>query len=309
MLFFDEILPQLNVQVRSNEGKLPILVRGPLQPGNIEIDGSLSSQFLTGLLMAYAAADASDVTIQVTDLKSRPYIDLTLQVMKEMGLKVPICNNYQSFYFDGQLKVAKRARLDYTVEGDWSGASLLLVAGAIAGKVRVKGLNAASFQADRSITSVLLQAGAKLSLDDNAVEVEKARLDAFEFDARDCPDLFPPLVALAAHCKGRSKIKGLHRLKYKESDRGTALQKEFIKLGVMIEHNDDEMLVYGNEKLQVKDPNLDSHHDHRIAMACAVASLNADAEVTISNAGAVKKSYPRFWDHLKQLNAAISLKP
>ncbi|MBS1565495.1 MAG: 3-phosphoshikimate 1-carboxyvinyltransferase, partial [Bacteroidetes bacterium] len=146
MDFFDEVLPMIGATVKSNKGRLPLVIKGPVKPQNITIDGSLSSQFLTGLLMAYAAADATDVSITVTNLKSRPYIDLTLKVMEDFGLKLPENRNYESFYFG---KTSHDSRLtshdsrvtthDYTVEGDWSGGAFLLVAGAIAGDINVSG--------------------------------------------------------------------------------------------------------------------------------------------------------------------------
>ena len=309
MNFFDEILPALGVKIQSNSGKLPLNIQGPLQPKNIEVDGSLSSQFLTGLLMAYAASDASDVSIKVKDLKSKPYIDLTLQLLKDFGLKVPFNKDYQEFQFSSQTHDSPLTIHNYTVEGDWSGAAFLLVAGALSGKVIVNGLMNTSRQADKKIIDALLDAGAEVAVGEDHVEVSRKELLPFEFDATDCPDLFPPLVALAANCKGVTRIRGLKRLKHKESDRGITLQEEFAKLNTRIDLNNDEMLVYGNEQVHVQNHVLNSHHDHRIAMACAVTCLNADFEVQIRNADAVKKSYPDFWDHLKQLNADISLKP
>jgi 3-phosphoshikimate 1-carboxyvinyltransferase len=309
MNFFDEVLPQLSIDVISNNGKLPLKIKGPLQPKNIEVDGSLSSQFLTGLLMAYSAAEAKDVAIKVNDLKSKPYIDLTLQMMKTFGLKVPQHNNYQQFYFNNETIHYPLSTIHYTVEGDWSGGAFLLVAGAVAGKVRVDGLRNTSTQADKKIVDALLDAGADVTVADDFVEVSKNELQSFHFDATDCPDLFPPLVALAANCKGITTIRGVKRLKHKESDRGLTLQEEFAKLSTRIDLRGDEMLIYGNGKVLVQNHVLNSHHDHRIAMACAVACLNADFEVQIRNADAVKKSYPDFWDHLIALNAAISLKP
>lgn len=308
MDWFDRILPLLAVEVETNGGVPPVRVRGPLQPADIRVDGSVSSQFLTGLLMAYACAAAKEVTITVDSLKSKRYIDLTLQLMKHFGLKVPVNNNYQSFYFDQASVVSVPSMIDYTVEGDWSGAAFLLVAAAIAGNTTFTGLDHTSMQADKEIVGILNKAGAEVRVSDDHVTVKKAQLRPFVFDATDCPDLFPPLVALAAHCNGLSRIRGLQRLRYKESDRGHALREEFDKLGTRIILDGDEMLVHGNEKLQVKNTNLDSHGDHRIAMACAVASLNADLGVEIHHAEAVKKSYAAFWEHLHQLNAAISLK-
>lgn len=307
MDFFDEIFPLLGIRITTNRGKLPFNIQGPLQPANITIDGSLSSQFLTGLLMAYAGAAARDVTITVKDLKSRPYIDLTLQVMKAFGLPVPMNRNYEAFYFGHSTVANDNAVVNYTVEGDWSGAAFLLVAGAIAGEVEVNGILNTSTQADKKIVDAILDAGAHVLVSDDKVSVKRGKLEPFQFDATDCPDLFPPLVALAAHCNGVTRIRGLKRLKHKESDRGLTLQEEFDKLSTRISLNDDEMLVYGNGGVFVKNHILNSHHDHRIAMACAVACLPADFYVEIRNAEAVNKSYPGFFEHLKSLGADVNL--
>lgn len=306
MDFFDEILPRLNITIKSNNGKLPITLSGPLQPRNIEIDGSLSSQFLTGLLMAYAAAKARDVTIKVNELRSRPYIDLTLAVMEAFGLKTPENKNYKAFYFDQSPAQIPSAEIVYTVEGDWSGASFLLVAGAIAGKMEISGLNVESTQADRRIMEALVEAGAIVEDTVNGISVRSGSLKAFEFDATDCPDLFPPLVALAAYCEGTTKIQGVSRLAHKESDRGIALQKEFGKMGLQIDLQDDLMLVHGGKGLT--GATVHSHHDHRIAMACAVAGLKADGPTTIEDAEAINKSYPDFYDDLRKLGAVIEKK-
>lgn len=150
MHFFDEILPELGVTIRSNGGHLPLMIQGPLKPSDITVDGSLSSQFLTGLLMAYGAAGADDgVIITVKELKSKPYIDLTLQVMRHFGWEVEH-TNYEQFHFK-QVK-QQSAVHRYAVEGDWSGAAFLLVAGAIAGNITVRGLDVYSAQADNNLS-------------------------------------------------------------------------------------------------------------------------------------------------------------
>ncbi len=303
MDFFDEILPKLGVKVVSNNGKLPLTVQGPVVPGDIEVDGSLSSQFLTGLLMAYAAADAGDVTITVNDLRSRPYIDLTLDVMRRFGMKVPENKDYRQFYFD-RSKASLPAEVEYTVEGDWSGAAFLLVAGAIAGPLTVRGLDLSSTQADRAIIDALMAANAGIAMDQKGIHLHPSPLDAFEFDATDCPDLFPPLVALAAAAQGRTSIKGVSRLAHKESDRGEALKSEFGKLGIEIVLDGDYMHITGGP---IKGAEVHSHHDHRIAMACAVAALRAEGEVVILDAEAIRKSYPDFYTDLRSAGAAISL--
>lgn len=307
MDFFDEVLPRLGVDIRSNAGRLPMTVKGPLRPADIEVDGSLSSQFLTGLLMAYAASGAHGVTLRVKDLKSKPYIDLTLQLMETFGLQVPENLNYESFRFHGSSAPDNSGLTRrYSVEGDWSGAAFLLVAGAIAGgEVRVNGILNQSRQADKKIVDALLSAGAQVYVSEDHVRVHRDVLQGFSFDATDCPDLFPPLVALAAMCKGATTIHGLKRLKHKESDRGATLKEEFDKLNVEVKLEGDLMTVMGTGRIQVMNQKLNSHHDHRIAMAVAVAALCADVDVAIRNADAVNKSYPDFWDHLSALGARV----
>lgn len=305
MDFFDEVLPQLGVQVTSNKGKLPLILKGPLQPQNITIDGSLSSQFLTGLLLAYAAAGASGVGIKVIDLKSRPYVDLTLKVMKDFGLPVPTNSNYEEFYFESSDKDDVKPIIEYTVEGDWSGGAFLLVAGAIAGNITVKGLDVQSTQADKAVLQALKDCGCSLAIQDGVINIGPGALVPFRFDATDCPDLFPPLVALAAYCTGVTVIKGVQRLTHKESNRALTLQDEFGKLGIAIELKGDEMFISGGTG--VKAAQVHSRHDHRIAMACAVAALKAEGEVVIDEAQAINKSYPDFYKHIELLGAGVNV--
>jgi 3-phosphoshikimate 1-carboxyvinyltransferase len=305
MDFFDEVLPQLNVKVKTKNGKLPLIIQGPVLPKNISIDGSLSSQFLTGLLMAYAASGAKDVSIKVNNLKSQPYIDLTLDVMKQFGLKTPENRNYEEFYFDATTHVSQLTTHHYTVEGDWSGGAFLLVAGAIAGNITVKGLDVFSTQADKAVLQALADCGAGISIQPGQIELKPLPMKAFHFNATDCPDLFPPLVVLAAYCEGTTVIEGVTRLTHKESNRALTLQEEFGKMGIAITLQDNLMLIKGGTV--VKGATVHSHHDHRIAMACAVAGLRAGGETIIGEADAVDKSYPDFYDHLKALGASVSL--
>ncbi|MGC4104565.1 3-phosphoshikimate 1-carboxyvinyltransferase [Ferruginibacter sp.] len=308
MNFFDEILPLLDIKVASNAGMLPLQIKGPLQPKDITIDGSLSSQFLTGLLFAFAKAATNPVTISVNDLKSKPYIDLTLQVMQHFGYAIQN-NNYNSFTIQPGNNLSGKT-ISYTVEGDWSGGAFLLVAGAIGGKIVVKGLDPFSTQADKAVLQAIIASGATISVEEKQIEIAPpsiglSALKPFHFNATDCPDLFPPLVALAAYCNGTSVIEGVSRLAHKESNRGLTLQEEFAKMGVEIILQDDLMMIKGGEGL--KGATVHSRHDHRIAMACAVAALKAEGETIIEEAEAINKSYPDFYEHLQLLNAAVSL--
>lgn len=306
MNFFDEILPLLDVEVNSNEGKLPVSIRGPLHPKNIKVDGSLSSQFLTGLLFAFSKACTAPVSITVKDLSSRPYIDLTISVLKDFGFRIDN-RNYEVFtiYPRGLLQAHS---IKYTVEGDWSSASFLLVAGAIAGEVTLKGADLNSCQADKNIMEALYDCGAEVNIHQKDITVKKNKLNAFDFDATHCPDLFPPLVALAAYCKGTTTIKGVNRLLFKESNRAIALRDEFRKMNVTVGLNGDLMTIKGGN--EIKGATVSSHNDHRIAMATSVAALSAKGNTVIHDADAINKSYPGFYKDLKgiKMNSGVSKK-
>jgi 3-phosphoshikimate 1-carboxyvinyltransferase len=297
-------------------------VQGPLQPADIEVDGSLSSQFLTGLLMAYSAAGASDVEIRVRDLKSKPYIDLTLDVMHAFGMHLPENRGYNTFYFPVPEARVQPDVLRYMVEGDWSGAAFLIVAGAIAGNLRIEGLQRDSSQADKAILEALDAAGVDYRWEGEDLFIhcgvslqrpgnpagqggEAIGIRAFSFDATECPDLFPPLVALAAYATGVTEIRGATRLTHKESNRALTLQEEFGKLAVRIDLDGDLMRVHGGKPLQGAVTH--SRHDHRIAMALAVAALRAEGPVLIEEAQAIGKSYPDFFKDLQRLGVRAEI--
>jgi 3-phosphoshikimate 1-carboxyvinyltransferase len=289
----EDSLQAAGLQCETQNGLLPVVVKGPLKGGIVNIDGSASSQVLTGLLIAAPYA-LSPVTFRVSDLKSRPYVDITTDMMRDFGVVVEN-NDYEEFVVPAPQKYISKS---YTVEGDWSGAAFLLVAGAIAGEVTVTNLDFQSSQADKEILTALKNSGAELSVDKDRVFVKKAPLKAFRFDATHCPDLFPPLVVLAAACEGISQIRGVSRLRSKESDRATALQQEFGKLGLYISLEGDNMLIKGNS---LNGGRVFSHNDHRIVMACAVAGLTASEPVIIDKADAVNKSYPEFFEDLRRI--------
>ena len=287
-------LRTLGVRVRDNGGFLPFEVRGPIRGGEVDVDGSVSSQFITGLMLALPLA-RHDTTIHVRSAVSTPYLDMTIDTAARFG--VEICHNdYEEFYIEG----GQRYRpTDYSIEGDWSGASCLLVAGATAGRITVENLNPLSLQADTAIIDALTRAGAEITTTADSVTVRRNELHAFEFDATHCPDLFPALAALAANCDGTSVIRGTHRLIHKESNRAQTLADVFGGMGVAVDiETENEMRIIGGT---IHGATVSSHNDHRIAMAAAVAALNSDGAVTIRGAEAVDKSYPEFWDDFRNL--------
>jgi len=298
-----EMLHALDVKVSSNDGRLPFKINGPIVPKNISIDGSKSSQYLTGLLIALGSSAETPITIDVENLVSKPYIDLTLDMMRFFGYEITH-ESYQLFHIKPKQKVEKN--IEISIEGDWSSASFFLVAGAIHGNINISGLNINSTQADRMILDVLNQAGVNYRISNQQIQFSTTNdLKSFTFDATDCPDLFPPLVVLALHCNGISSIKGVHRLLNKESNRAFTLQTVFSKMGVQIDIADDEMIVQGNADLVGIE--VESHHDHRIAMALSIVALSAKGETSIVDAEAVHKSFPEFFDTLKLLGCSLSL--
>ena len=304
--FFEKIFPQLGVAITSSNGYLPLTIRGRMQAKNITIDGSLSSQYLTGLLFAFSALN-ENVQIHAEHLSSKPYIDLTLQVMKDFGLNIPENNNYTTFVFK-KSKIQSptfgtKSIIHYTIEGDWSSAAVLLVAAAINGAIKVKGLHPDSLQADQKILDVLRQCGCAVAIREQDIMLTKNPLKPFHFDATDCPDLFPPLAALALFCKGTSSIKGLHRLIHKESNRAESITEMCRKFGGTVFIKNDELIIEGGKPLHPA--MINSFSDHRIAMAAAVIAMNIQGESVIDDATCVQKSYPDFWKDMESLGMNI----
>jgi len=293
-----EALIQCGVRIESNHGCLPILVHGPIKGGHIQIDASLSSQFLTGLLIALSRASEAS-TVEVSQLNSRPYIDLTLRVLSQFGVDI---EHEQHKRFHITPKACKASEL--TVPGDWSGSAFLLVAGALCAEegLIVENLNTQSSQADEAVLDALRLAGVRFEIHDNAIQVWKSEVSAFEFDATHCPDLFPPLASLAAFANGVSVIRGVSRLLHKESNRAKSLQQEFAKAGVRMVLRDDDMKIY---PAAIRSAQLHSHGDHRIAMAGAILGMGG-ARMTIQSAGVVSKSFPDFYKVMQSLGARIA---
>ncbi|MBR4952087.1 MAG: 3-phosphoshikimate 1-carboxyvinyltransferase [Alistipes sp.] len=292
-----EPLMELGVEVRDGGGRLPIEVCGPMRGGRVTVDGSMSSQFITGLLIALPVAER-DTTIEVRGAVSTPYLDMTLETLKRFGIEVMYHEgDYSEFYIEGGQQYEA---IDYTIECDWSSAAAIMVAAAIAGEVTISNISTLSRQADTAICRALERAGASIIIEQDTITVAHRKLEAFSFDATQCPDLFPALVALAAASEGVSTIYGIERLRGKESDRGEVLRDEYEKLGIDIELDYDEnvMRIVGGEPHAAK---VDSHDDHRIAMSLAITALRLDEEVEIKNRECVAKSYPSFFEDLESL--------
>lgn len=301
MTEYTSILPQLGVTIRSENNTLPFEVTGPLQPKDITIDGSLSSQFLSGLLITFAFCATDKITITVDNLNSKPYIDLTLQVLGHFGKQVTN-NDYRSFTITPVEDNGEDIFIN--IGGDWSAAAAMLVAGAIAGEVTIENINRESLQGDKAIVEVLKHTGTIVEEYEFSITVKQPEtLSAFCYDATDTPDLFPVLSILAGACKGESTIKGIKRLIHKESNRIKSITDMLSGFGIFYSIHDNDLVIEGKEIFDYAI--IDSHNDHRIVMAAAVAALRCKSRTTIHGMEAVNKSYPDFFAHLSSLGADV----
>lgn len=294
--FIDDFGLKYGIEITSNNNSLPYFIRGGLDPNldSIEVDGSISSQFISGLLIGIPLLSRR-IVLRAINLRSFPYVKMTLNTMKHFGVRVDLgMDNVFSFSNDDPYQLTS-----YSVQKDWSAASYWLVAGAIGHQVSLKGLNISTDQADVRILSVLTMVGATFLINEDELSFHSAGSIAFSFDATDCPDLFPALATLALFCNGLSRIKGVHRLVNKESDRSQVLFSQFQKIGAEIYFDGDEMCIDGLKALRFA--KVSSHGDHRIAMCLAIAALQIEGGLQIEGALAVTKSYPDFWKDLEKL--------
>lgn len=293
-VFFENHLTQMGVKVSSNKGKIPLLLIGKLQGGLVEIDGSTSSQYLSGLLMGLPLIE-NKTTLIVHNLKSIPYTKMTLNTLSKFGISVKT-RNFSEFTIAPNQKYHCN---EYVVEGDWSSASYWLVASALGQNIGIRGLDLNSLQADIAILEVFEKANCTIVNENNTLKIDGKNRNPFQFNATHCPDLFPALAIFASCTEGTSIISGVHRLYNKESNRALVLQSELKKVGISVELIDDEMHIHGTNSIQ--SATIDSHNDHRIAMAFGILGMFSEEKITIENAEAVKKSYIDFWEDFAKI--------
>jgi 3-phosphoshikimate 1-carboxyvinyltransferase len=281
------------------DNRLPLKIQGKIIGGNILVDGAFSSQLISGLLITLPLLDV-DTKLEVSNPKSIPYLDMTLEIIRHFGVDIKH-ENHRVFYIKGKQNYKGSS---YAIEGDWSGAANHLVGAAISGEVTLKGMNKTSCQADRAILKALSDFGAYIHFSGDEITVKKDKTNGFDFDATHCPDLFPPLVVLAAASNGRCVLKGTDRLVHKESNRLETLLDIFGRLGLSMDSRDNYLYIYGNKRL--RGGHVSSHKDHRIAMAAAIAASLTDTGITIDGTEAVGKSYPDFFKDLSQLTHSVT---
>lgn len=296
---YRELFSSMGIAWHQEHGGLPLRVKGCLKSGEYEVDGSISSQFITGLLFALPLLKDGSVLRIKNTLESRPYVDLTMDTLKDFGINI-INHSYKEFIIPGGQSYTQR---NYNVEGDYSQAAFFLAGGALSGSVSLNGLKKPSLQGDRVIIDLLSRMGAELTWNDNILHVSQASLTGTTIDASQCPDLVPILAVTGALSQGTTVIENAGRLRLKESDRLSAMAGELKRLGADIKKLNDGLIIHGKPRLS--GGSVSSWNDHRVAMSLGVAALRCSSPVTINNAECVDKSYPLFWEDLKRIGGDV----
>ncbi len=281
---------------KNNEDKKELItIYHGIKGGKTDIPGNISSQFITGLLFACARAENDTEINLTTEIESKSYIEITMDVLNDFGIKIDVSEDMRKFMIPGNQHYKHRA---YIIEGDYSSAAFLLAAGAINGNIVIRNLNTNSNQGDREILNILKRMNANIEVSKDNIRITKSELKGIEIDARNIPDLVPICAVLGCFAAGETKIFNAERLRIKESDRLGAITIELKKMNANIKETKDGLII---RKSNLKGAIIDSHNDHRIAMSCAIAGLNADGETIINNAECVNKSYPSFFEDIEKL--------
>lgn len=284
---FTEALPKAGT-VCKTEGGLPLEIKGQLKSGIFEIPGNVSSQFITGLLLALPILEGDSEIVLTSPLESVGYIAMTIRTMKQFGV------NIQATEKGWHIKGGQSYKTcDYITDGDWSQAAFFMVLGAVSGKVTVKGVAKDSTQGDKKCAEILARFGAKVTQLDNEVTVEKGELKAITIDASQIPDLVPVLSVCAAFAEGTTKIINAERLRIKECDRLKATAELLNNLGGKVKELSDGLEITGVSSL--KGGNVNGYNDHRIVMSAAVCAARSDEDITATFAISINKSYPDFY--------------
>lgn len=284
---FTEALPKAGVKCET-EGGLPFKISGRLKSGRFEIPGNISSQFITGLLLALPLVEGDSDIVLTSPIESVGYINMTIYTMAKFGVTV------QSTNCGWHIKGGQSYKpCSYTTDGDWSQAAFFMVAAAIGGKVTVNGVNKNSAQGDKKIAELLKQFGARVEQTETSVTVEKAKLNAITIDASQIPDLVPALSVCAAFAKGTTKIINAERLRIKECDRLTATADLINTLGGNAKELSDGLEIEGTDIL--KGGIAQGCNDHRIVMSAGVCAAGLDGEIECTYAMSINKSYPDFY--------------
>lgn len=296
---YEELFARQGLQFTHDEQG--IVISGALAPGRYEVDGSISSQFITGLLFTLPLLEEDSIIQIRPPFESRSYIDLTLEMLKKFGIR--------AVYEDAlTLRIPGRQRYvpcDVRVEGDYSQLAFFAVLAAVQGDLAIHGVSGSSAQGDRQILSILHDFGASLQPLDDGFLIHRGSLKAAPVDLNDCPDLGPILFVLAAMAEGTTHISHAGRLRIKESDRIAAMEEELRKFGVRITSDEDNVWIEGQNTPYACEETLSGHNDHRVVMALCVMALCSSSVCTIEGAQAIRKSYPSFFDDVTAIHGKV----
>lgn len=295
------IFERQGIEYSYEEGNLNLVINGELKPGTFEVEGNVSSQFITGLLFTLPLLKEDSKIIITTEMESKGYIDLTLRAMSDFGVEI-INNNYREFIIKGNQKYNAR---NYRVEGDYSQAAFFLCADSLGNEVLCKDLDLNSLQGDKEVIDILERMNVIFNANDIGVKgTTNGELASTVIDGSQCPDIIPVLTSVAALTKGTTEIINAGRLRIKECDRLAAVTSELNKLGAKIIEKEDGLVVTGVEKLQ-GGVEVWSHKDHRIAMTLAIASTRCEEPIVIKDYECIAKSYPKFFEDFKALGGNV----
>lgn len=295
------IFDQLEIKYTHPKDRyLPLKTTGGLTPGMYEVQGNISSQFITGLLFALPLLEGDSIIKIIGPLESKGYVDLTIDILSKFGICI-LNHSYETFEIKGNQNYKG---YNYTVEGDYSQAAFFLVAGALGANVKLQGVNKLSYQGDKKIIEDIKAFGGNVQFDEDLLFCPSSQTKGTTIHFSQSPDLGPALTVLASVSEGISHFTHVARLRIKECDRVTCMKEELEKLGGRIDEEADQMKIYGVPKLC--GGVVDSHNDHRVAMALAMASLKMDEDLTILNAECVSKSYPNFWEVFEALGGDVT---
>ena len=298
-------MQQLGIKAKSINGddRPPVEVYGSgILGGVIKVRGDVSSQYISGLLFACSKGSCYTKIELTSRLESRPYVEMTLDTMKQFGVDGNPSANWDSLTIFGNQEYR---RSEYLVEGDYSSSSFLMAAGALTGSVVLNGLRTDSAQGDARIVALLREMNIPVNVDDGSFTINSHTMKAIDVNASDIPDLVPILTVLATQANGVTRIYNAGRLRDKESDRLSSISQELRKMGANINESKDGLVITGPTPLQGAE--LDSHDDHRIAMAGVIAGLIASESTIVRNIECVEKSYPDFIQDLQSIGAQIEL--
>jgi len=293
-------LQRLGAECHSDNGLAPVTVSGrKLRGGETGLPGDVSSQFVSALLLVSPLAEEGVRIRLTTPLESKPYVAMTLECMAKFGVSVAVSPEMDELNTAPQAYQTAR----YEVEGDWSSASYFLALGAVSDSVEIANLNPQSLQSDSMMLEFLSQMGAAVAVSSNTIGIKRSRLKALRADLSNCIDLLPTMAVLAAVAEGTSELGGIGRARIKESDRVAAVRQGLERMAVKVNEEKDRLLITGSAP---KGAVIDSHSDHRIAMAFGILGTVAGNTV-INGAECVDKTFPEFWAILKSIGGRLKI--